>query len=68
MIGDIQLGKTYKQAGGIIRGKIKGRVPDGIRNQIKAEYQAGVRGCGSHALAKRFDISYQTISRIVCES
>ena len=67
-ISRIQMGNRHKTAGGSIRDKIDRRVPDDIRNQIKAEYQAGVRGCGSHALAKRFDISYQTILRIVRES
>lgn len=68
MIGDIQLGKTYKQAGGIIRGKIKGRVPDDIRNQIRTEYQKGVRGCGRRALAKKYGIDRSTIVNIIRES
>ncbi|MBQ4494908.1 MAG: HNH endonuclease [Selenomonadaceae bacterium] len=70
-ISDIQLGKLYKQAGGIIHSKRQGgvpRVPDDIREQIRAEYKAGVYGCGSCALAKKYGLVHSTVLSIIHET
>lgn len=66
-IGEIQLGRKYKSAGGTIRGKIDRRIPDEVREQIRAEYQEGVRGCGSFVLAKKYGVHQTTILDIVKE-
>ena len=42
-------------------------VPDNIREQIRAEYQKGVRGRGSVVLAKKYGVSRGTIIKIVHE-
>lgn len=67
-ISDIQLGKKYKNAGGTIRGKIDTRIPDEIREQIRADYQKGVRGYGCHTLAKKYGVNHQTIWSIIHET
>lgn len=70
-ISDIQLGKVYKSAGGVIRAKKQGgspRVPDNVREQIRAEYQKGVVGFGCIALAKKYGVSSQTIFNIIKET
>lgn len=64
-ISAIQLGKTYKTAGGAVRDKIDKRIPDEVRSQIRAEYKAGVHGCGSSALAKKYGVGKTTILRII---
>lgn len=66
-ISSIQRGKTYKNAGGVIRDKIDIRTPDEICKQIRSKYKPGVRGHGSHALAKKFGVSSSTVLRIVRE-
>ncbi len=66
-ISDVQTGKTYKNAGGKIRKKIKSRLPDDIRRQIRAEYKRGVWGSGIPSLAKKFNVSQSTISNIINE-
>ena len=67
-ISRVQRGKTYKNIGGTFRAVKQGGsspVPDDLRNQIRAEYKAGVRGCGSHALAEKYGYSQTTILKIV---
>ena len=67
-ISDIQRGKKYKTVGGSIREKQKGglpRVPDNLRNQIRAEYKKGSSEYGSYALAKKYGVSSTTILQIV---
>lgn len=64
-ISEIQRGIYYKDAGGKIREKIDNRTPDEIRAKILADYQPGVRGCGCHALAKKYGRHPTTINRIV---
>ena len=68
-INHIQLGKKYKTAGGSVRKAKpkKPRISDDLRQQIRAEYQKGVRGHGSIALAKKFGVSDTTILCIVHE-
>ena len=69
-ISEIQTGKTYKAVGGSVR-KAKPKTPrisDDLRNQIRAEYKAGVYGRGSYSLAKKYGVSKPTILRIVHES
>ena len=71
VIGDAQRGKTYKNAGGRIRTKKPPnpqRVPDNIREQIRAEYQFGVPGHGGEILAKKYGIGRRTVWRIVHEN
>lgn len=66
-ISAIQRGMIWKSAGGVIRqSKIK-RISAEVKAQIRAEYQKGVLGYGSTALAKKYGISQTTISRIVKE-
>ena len=70
-ISDIQLGRRYKNTGGKIRKPKKPgesqRLPEELRKQIRAEYKAGVVGCGSHALAKKYGVNKTTILNIVHE-
>ena len=62
-ISEIQRGKKYRHVVGSIRPKFG--VPEEIRDQIRAEYKAGVRGCGAHVLAKKYGVHHQTILKIV---
>lgn len=62
-IGEVQLGKTYKNVGGPIRGKIERRTPDDQREEIIARYNEG--GISQYALAKEFGVSQMTVSNIV---
>ena len=64
-ISDIQLGKTYQNAGGIIRQSKFKRVPDEIRNQIKADWATG--NYSYAALGKKFGYCAQTIWNIIHE-
>ena len=66
-INAIQLGKTHKSAGGIIRGLKRSRIPDDVRAEIRKLYKRDVRGCGYGALAKRFGISAHAVFNIVNE-
>lgn len=68
-INAIQLGKSYKNAGGSVRKARpkKPRIADDLRKQIRAEYQAGVRGFGYQSLAKKYGVSPMTIWGIVHE-
>ncbi|MBQ6298283.1 MAG: helix-turn-helix domain-containing protein [Selenomonadaceae bacterium] len=61
----IQLGKTWKQAGGTIRGKIEPHVTDEMRAQIVARYKAG--GITMRELAKQFGFSLKTVWKIIHE-
>ena len=68
-ISRIQLGKIWKRAGGSIR-KAKPqppRLPDEVRNQIRAEYVYGSAEFGSYGLARKYGIGRQTILNIVHE-
>ena len=66
-ISEIQLGKTYKNAGGKIRGNIDNRIPNEIRAAIRSEYVKGKYGCGCYALAKKYGVNPKTILKIVHE-
>lgn len=66
-ISAIQLGYAYSSAGGTIRDRIDTRIPDDIREQIRAEYIPYKRGQGSHALAKKFGLGLTTIKTILHE-
>ncbi|MBQ4494586.1 MAG: hypothetical protein II968_02355, partial [Selenomonadaceae bacterium] len=63
----IQLGKTYKNAGGIIRSSTAKHIYSETRNKIRAEYQAGVKGYGKLALSKKYGVGRTTILKIVKE-
>ena len=70
IISNIQIGRSYKTAGGNIREKRAhppNRIPDEIRAEIRRLYKEGVRGCGCQALAKRFGLVKSTILSIVRE-
>lgn len=67
-ISAIQLGKHYKNAGGSVREKKRGgypRVPDEIREQIRADYATG--NFTQVQLAKKYGISQTTIWKILHE-
>ena len=64
-ISSIQLGKTYKSSGGIIREPKCKRVPDDVRKKIKRLYVRGSRDFSFQALAKRFGIAPMTVWKIV---
>lgn len=68
-ISRIQLGKIWKRAGGSIR-KAKPqppRLPDEVRNQIRAEYVYGSKEFGSRVLAKKYGVDHATILNIIHE-
>ena len=64
-ISAIQLGKTYKNEGGTIRGKIDNRISDEEREQIRAGWATGLYT--KTELAKRYGCSRTTISNIIRE-
>ena len=64
-IGLIQRGKTYENAGGTVRAKIDTRIPDEIREQIRADWATGLYT--KTELAKRYGCSRTTISNIIRE-
>lgn len=66
-ISTIQLGKSWKNAGGIIRDKVDKRIPNKVREQIRAEYVYGSADFGSYGLAKKYGISQKTVLNIVRE-
>lgn len=69
-ISDIQRGKKYRNADGIIRAtKLPDpkRIPDNVREQIRREYIPNVCGHSSHTLARKYGVSQKTIWRIIRE-
>lgn len=66
-IADIQRGKKYKTSAGIVRDKIDNRVPDTIREKIRAEYVYGSVEFGIRGLAKLYGISHDTVFKIIHE-
>lgn len=67
-ISRIQRGETYRNAGGTIRTEKlphPPHIPKTTREQIRAEYKPGIRGHGSHALAKKFGVDHSTILNII---
>ena len=68
-ISYVQLGKTYKNAGGSIRKKQKfgeyHRIPDEIRAQIRADWATG--NYSMRALARKYGFSRTTIRRVLSE-
>lgn len=68
-IGLIQRGETYKHVGGSVRKARKTtHITDEFRKQVKAEYKAGVVGCGCCTLARKYAVSPTTIMKIIHES
>lgn len=65
-IGQIQLGKSWKYVGGVIRQRCG--VPDDVRKQIRAEYVFGSHEFNSHTLAKKYGVTKTTILNIVHEN
>ena len=67
----IQLGKTYRDAGGMIREprhrKHAVHLPGEVREQIRAEYVFDSRESNTHVLAKKYGIAQGTVWRIVRE-
>lgn len=66
-ISDIQLGKIWKQARGIVRQPKCTRVSNEIKEQIRAEYVFGSTEFGSYGLAKKYGVNHVTILNIVHE-
>lgn len=65
-ITNVQLGKSYKNEGGIVRGKMdKHKLSLELRQQICFEYKKGVRGHGFKALAKKYGVNEVTILNII---
>lgn len=66
-IGYVQVGKSYKNAGGPIRKpqKQSPRVPDEVRAQIRADYATG--NYSQRALARKYGVSRKTIINILNE-
>lgn len=66
-ITQIQTGKTFKNAGGIIRQAApqKERVPDSIRAQIRSEYIKRSGNFNCYTLAEKYGVCPQTIWRII---
>ena len=67
-IGDIQLGKSYQNAGGNIREKIIGtrpRISEEIRAAILADWATGLYT--KSQLARKYGVSQPTICRIIRE-
>lgn len=62
-ISRIQIGKTYKKAGGTIRPSHS--VPDDIKQKIRAEYVFRSTEHGAPALAKKYGICAATVQKIV---
>lgn len=67
-ISAIQLGYAYGTAGGKIRDRIDTRIPDEVREQIRAEYIPRKHGHGSYALAKKYGLGVTTIKKIIHEN
>lgn len=66
----VQLGKTYKSAGGLVRGNLpsgRPRIPDAIRNEIRQLHIKGDLNFGSRALAKKYSICHSTVLKIINE-
>ena len=64
-ISNIQCGRTYKNVGGTIRNRIKQRVPDAVRDQIRQEFVPYSREFGACALARKYGCDPTTILYIV---
>lgn len=65
VISNVQMGKSYKNAGGVIRDKIDIRVPDETRDEIRQRWEAGERN--KTALAREYGVSDTTIKNIINE-
>ena len=65
IISKIQIGETYQNAGGTVRAKIDRRIPDEIRNQIRADYATGKYSL--RELARKYGVSQTSIWNIVRE-
>lgn len=68
-VGLIQLGKTYKQAGGkICKAKPQSsHISDDVRDEIRRLYVYGSKEFNCHTLAKKFGVCPASISKIVHE-
>lgn len=66
----IQRGRTYKGAGGVVRGKMRGgrpRISDDVRNEIRQLFIKGDSEFGARALARRYCVSHRVILQIINE-
>lgn len=68
-ISDVQLGKKYKEVGGVIREKCKysPRIPDDIRVEMKTLHAKAPKENNYNALGRKYGYSAKTIWRIVNE-
>ena len=64
-ISKIQLGQTYKSVGGVIRPSKVNRTPPEICDEIRRLYVRKSSQFNSVALAKKFNITPSTVSRII---
>lgn len=66
-ISNIQRGKKWRNADGVIRKSRKHRsnISAEIRDEVCRLYKRGVSGHGCHALAKKFNVSTKTICDIL---
>ena len=68
VISNVQLGKSYRDVDGQIRGKMQSgspRVSDDICAEIKRLYVKGSREFGSVALGKMFGINHSSVLKII---
>ncbi|MBQ4495042.1 MAG: NUMOD4 motif-containing HNH endonuclease [Selenomonadaceae bacterium] len=64
-ISDIQMGKKYRNAGGIARKSKSPRVPEDVRNEIRSLHIKGDKAFGAFALSKKFSVGVATVRRII---
>ena len=64
-ISYVQLGKTYKNAGGVIRNKLCRHVPDEVCEKIRSDFVLRSHEFGTVALAKKYGLNRKTICHIL---
>lgn len=66
-VSDVQIGRSYKNAGGKIRAAVQKTIPVEIRRAIRSMYNPRDREYGVRALARKYGYSKMTVSKIVNE-
>lgn len=66
-IKDVQRGKKYPFAGGLVREKIENRVPDSVREAVRSLYIYGDSERGIKGLSAMFGLHRDTIYKIIHE-
>lgn len=67
LISAVQLGKIYKHSSGQVRQPRFPRLPNDVREKIRAEYVSGSNEFGCYGLANKYGISPTTVHKIVHE-